>query len=232
MASLSRPQKDLHESLEAQASRFSANVATSNTYAVHRAIICPRSEFFAAACRNAFRVCLFPLPYQIAKPHADTQEDAEGRISLPDDEPAIVDMMVQYFYRLDYRQSPEPEDDPSVTDQKQKSNGGAHSLLLHAKVYTLAEKYAIGGLKDLALSKFKTAAAQAWDTADFLNAATEAYTSTVDSDRGMRDAAIEAFAKHKDLLSRNDVKTAIEGLGSFAFDLLMYFHRKGRIWDV
>ncbi|KAK2761427.1 BTB/POZ domain-containing protein [Colletotrichum kahawae] len=211
MASLSRPQKDLHESLEAQASRFSANVATSNTYAVHHAIVCPRSEFFAAACRNAFR------------------EDAEGRISLPDNEPAIVDMMVQYFYRLDYRQPPEPEDDPSVTDQKQKSNQKAHSLLLHAKVYTLAEKYAIGGLKDLALSKFKTAAAQAWDTVDFLNAATEAYTSTVDSDRGMRDAAIEAFAKHKDLLGRNEVKTVIEGLGSFAFDLLMYFHRKGRI---
>ncbi|KAF0328343.1 BTB/POZ domain-containing protein [Colletotrichum asianum] len=188
MASLSRPQKELHESLEAQASRVFANVATSNTYAVHRAIICPRSEFFAAACRNAFR------------------EDAEGRISLPDDDPAIVDMMVQYFYRLDYRQPPEPEDDPSVTDQKQKSNYQTHSLLLHAKVYTLAEKYAIGGLED--------------------------YTSTVDSDRGMRDAAIEAFAEHKALLGRNEVKTVIEGLGSFAFDLLLYLYREGRICDV
>ncbi|RWA10727.1 hypothetical protein EKO27_g4390 [Xylaria grammica] len=43
-------------------------------------------------------------------------------------------------------------------------------LALHAAVYALAEKYAIRGLKNLAMRKFKQTATEYWDSNDFLEA--------------------------------------------------------------
>ncbi|KAI1196251.1 hypothetical protein F5X97DRAFT_220570 [Nemania serpens] len=59
-------------------------VCNGKHYEVHKCIICPRSEFFAAACRGGFK------------------EAREGKISLPDDDPVAVDLMIWYFYHLDY----------------------------------------------------------------------------------------------------------------------------------
>ncbi|KAK2005336.1 hypothetical protein LZ32DRAFT_546275 [Colletotrichum eremochloae] len=135
--------------------------------------------------------------------------------------------MIQYFYRLDYQlldsnnhsQSPEQQDD--CTDLP--------GLFLHAKVYAIAEKYVIGGLKDLAVAKFRTAAETTWDAGDFLDAASEAYTSTIDTDRGLRDVILEVFAQHDDLLDRDEAKSLVKRQGSLAYDLLVYFHQKGKL---
>ncbi|KAK2777408.1 BTB/POZ domain-containing protein, partial [Colletotrichum kahawae] len=213
MASISRPQKDLVESLERlYTTGIYSDLTISSvakTYSVHRAIVCPRSDFLTAACRSPFK------------------ESSDGSIHLPDDEPCVVDMMMQYFYLLDYRRSlytdsllQSPELEPSKAES-------ITCLLLHAKVYSIAEKYAVDGLKDLAVAKFKDAAAQAWEPNDFLCAATEAYTSTIDTDRGFRDAVIEIFAVHEDLLDDEEAKTTIKSLGSLPYDLLLYFHREG-----
>ncbi|KAK2778393.1 BTB/POZ domain-containing protein [Colletotrichum kahawae] len=213
MASIGRSQKDLVESLERlYTTGIYSDLTISSvakTYSVHRAIVCPRSDFLTAACRSPFK------------------ESSDGSIHLPDDEPCVVDMMMQYFYLLDYRQSlytdsllQSPELEPSKAES-------ITCLLLHAKVYTIAEKYAVDGLKDLAVAKFKDAAAQAWEPNGFLCAATEAYTSTIDTDRGFRDAVIEIFAVHEDLLDDEEAKTTIKSLGSLPYDLLLYFHREG-----
>ncbi|KAI3530701.1 BTB/POZ domain-containing protein [Colletotrichum abscissum] len=135
--------------------------------------------------------------------------------------------MIQYLYLLDYQQSLYHDSPPQSPTLEHTNSTHISCLLLHAKVYTAAEKYVIGGLKDLAVAKFKAAAAQAWDPADFLDAANEAYTSTIDSDRGFRDAVIEAFATHTDLLEDDLVKVDAEKLGPLFSDLLRYLHRSG-----
>lgn len=137
-------------------------------------------------------------------------------------------MMMQYFYLLDYRQSLYAD---SLLQSPELESSEAESitcLLLHAKVYTIAEIYAVDGLKDLAVDKFKAAASQAWEPSDFLHAATEAYTSTIDTDRGFRDVVLEAFAVHEDLLDDDEAKTTIKSLGSLPYDLLLYLHREGK----
>ncbi|EFQ30850.1 uncharacterized protein GLRG_05994 [Colletotrichum graminicola M1.001] len=91
-------------------------------------------------------------------------------------------------------------------------------LLLYAKVYVITEKYAINSLKDLA------------DDGDFLDAAGEAYTSIIETDRGLRDVIMEVFAKHEDLLDRDEAKTLVMRLGSLAYDLLVHFYREGKLW--
>ncbi|KXH68191.1 BTB/POZ domain-containing protein [Colletotrichum salicis] len=148
------------------------------------------------------------------------QEAADGTIFLPEDEPLVIDMMIQYFYLLDYQQSLYSDSTSQSPELEQTNSTHISCLLLHAKVYAVAEKYAIGGLKALAVAKFKTAATQAWDPTAFLDAASETYTSTIDTDRGLRDAVIEVFAAHKDLLYDGKAKVVVERLGPLGYDFL------------
>lgn len=55
-----------------------------DTYAVHKAILCTRSPFFAKCCDGDFK------------------EAKSGVIKLPDDDPAAVKMMIQYLYTGTY----------------------------------------------------------------------------------------------------------------------------------
>ncbi|UQC79228.1 uncharacterized protein CLUP02_04707, partial [Colletotrichum lupini] len=90
-------------------------------------------------------------------------------------------------------------------------------LLLYTKVYLVVKKYIINSLKDLA------------DPSDFLYTTSEAYTSTINTNRGLWDAVLEAFAARKDLLNNNEAKTTVKRLGSLAYDLLVYFHWEGKL---
>jgi hypothetical protein len=82
-------------------------------------------------------------------------------------------------------------------------------LVIHAKVYALAEKYFIHCLKALALQKFETAALTECTAGEFLQAAREAYASTADSDRGMRDAVVASLSKHPEILDHESVKEVL-----------------------
>ncbi|ELQ40979.1 BTB/POZ domain-containing protein [Pyricularia oryzae Y34] len=152
-------------------------------------------------------------------------EGFEGVITLHDNEPLVVDMMIQYLYLLDYK----PAHDPGMQLAESKQNASAIDLLLHAKVYAIADNYAIDGLKALAVVKFKSSAGEAWNTKDFLDAAIEAYSSTIDTDRDMRNAVIQVFASRKELLELDEVKKLVRKLDQLAYDLLLYFHNEGRI---
>ncbi|KAL2166783.1 hypothetical protein VTG60DRAFT_2136 [Thermothelomyces hinnuleus] len=207
----------------------------NDEYKVHKAIICPRSSF-AKACGGLF------------------QEGSTGVVSLPDDDPQTVRLMMHYFYHLDYprqreikhgflkkSQSTNPKSDvvtnPSSTSGKtsNKTPKSAYSipppqgfevpnLTIHARLYALAEKYDVQGLKALALEKFKEEARIHWDSDDFIRAAEEAYTSTVDCDRGMRDAVVEAIHEHSIVLDKESMLNVVKRF-DLCFDLKMRFIR-------
>ncbi|KAI5457494.1 hypothetical protein BGZ63DRAFT_394864 [Mariannaea sp. PMI_226] len=213
-------------------------------YQVHKAVICPRSDFFEAICNSSFK------------------EANTGEIDLPDDDSLAVKMMIQYFYRLDYSNIPastpveQPSGPPnpftspeinqttpspfldnlslspaSVRKNKRRFKGLSmlqkppSNLNLHAKVYALGEKYGIKGLKALAVKKFEDEVVHHWDSADFLLAIQEVYTSTVDHDRPMRDAVVATFSKHGSLLDKPSVQDVVKGL-ELSFDLLMQYRKK------
>jgi hypothetical protein len=100
------------------------------------------------------------------------------------------------------------------------------SLVVHAKVYALSKKYNINGLKLLALEKFRIEADQDWDTADFLLAAKEVYTSTSTADQEIRDAVTTIVYEHPEILDRDETQELIKGL-DLGFDVLKRVRVKG-----
>ncbi|KAL2158848.1 hypothetical protein VTH06DRAFT_4040 [Thermothelomyces fergusii] len=169
-------------------------ICGDHEFNVHKAVICPRSSFFAKACDSLF------------------QEGSTGVVSLPDDDPQIVKLMLHYLYHLDYPRQPgatqgritvskaEIPDSLKYTgiviarNDRVPKSFEEPNLSIHAKLYALAEKYDMQTLKTLALEKFKEEVKFHWNTDDFVRAAEEAYTSTLESDRGLRNVVVDAIS--------------------------------------
>lgn len=92
-------------------------------------------------------------------------------------------------------------------------------LVTHAKVYALAEKYGIAGLKSLARNKFSYQISMHLDSSEFGDACQEAYESTFHTDRGLRDVIIQTFRANPDLSMRGDVEMAVRETPGLAFEL-------------
>lgn len=92
-------------------------------------------------------------------------------------------------------------------------------LLLHTRVYALAEKYDIPSLKEVARRKFEIAMACHYDSPEFADAVEEVYCSTIDSERGLRDVVLQAFRNHPQLATTRDVFAVIKQTPSLAFEL-------------
>jgi hypothetical protein len=92
-------------------------------------------------------------------------------------------------------------------------------LLTHARVYAIAEKYGIKGLKTLARSKFAAQIAQHFCSNEFAPSLAEVYESTVDSDRGLRDIVIQTFRSHPDIATRDDVEDVVRQTPGLAWEL-------------
>ncbi|KAF1915881.1 hypothetical protein BDU57DRAFT_209653 [Ampelomyces quisqualis] len=92
-------------------------------------------------------------------------------------------------------------------------------LVTHARVYAIAEKYGITGLKMLARQKFARDLEVHIDSPDFPEACQEVYDSTFHTDRGLRDVIIQAFRANPKLSLRQDVELAVRETPGLAFEL-------------
>ncbi|KAF4459178.1 speckle-type poz [Fusarium albosuccineum] len=197
-------------------------VCGTDRHKVHKAIICPRSKFFASACDSKF------------------QESQTGVINLPEDDPLTVKLMLHYLYHQDYSHEPPAGTDvfkpylapvipvhvDAARDISPRMKKRMRSTIppptpppmpttvpnlpIHVKVYALAEKYAIEDLKAVALKKFRIEAKEHWQSQDFIDAIQEVYTSTVDSDRGLRDVLVGIICLHMELLDRPSFQDAVK----------------------
>lgn len=96
------------------------------------------------------------------------------------------------------------------------------------EVYAIADKYELDNLKEVARTAFETAACNHWNSDEFVSAVAGAYTTTPDSDRGLRDIVKNTTWCHqKILLARKDVQDLLEVLEEFSMDLVRELCKKG-----
>jgi speckle-type POZ protein len=162
----------------------------SDTYNVHKIILCAQCAFFKKACATG-----------------RFKEGETGAIDLPEDEPSIVNAMLQYLYTFDYNYAVDEKQDPLA--------------VAHAKVYALADKYDIGPLKTVAGTKFKAAAELLAETPHFLQAIRLVYETTPSEDRGLRDITVEVSKEcFSHLLKDPEFDDLLQEKGHFGRDLL------------
>ncbi|KAF2492689.1 hypothetical protein BU16DRAFT_88451 [Lophium mytilinum] len=96
----------------------------------------------------------------------------------------------------------------------------APHLVTHAKVYAIAEKYGVFGLKSLAAQKFAASLAAGHHASpEFPDACGDVYETTVDSDRGLRDLVIATFRANPALNLRKDVEGVVRETPGLAWEL-------------
>ena len=96
-------------------------------------------------------------------------------------------------------------------------------LLIHSKLYSLADKYDIPGLQDLAAAKFKAACADFWHTEAFPVVAEHVFISTPDTDTGLRAIVKTLLLEYKqDLVKKAGIKTFLEKRPKLMYELLAH----------
>lgn len=98
--------------------------------------------------------------------------------------------------------------------------GKADQLLLHAKMYEVADKYDVIGLKKIAREKFLRAAAHYWNSERFAPAAHYAFSTTPEEDKGLRDVVSNIVSKHMELLNKPAVEALLTEFNGLAVGLL------------
>ncbi|KAK5188661.1 hypothetical protein LTR92_011314 [Exophiala xenobiotica] len=94
-------------------------------------------------------------------------------------------------------------------------------LRLHCQVYALAEKYAIKALMVLSREKFQSALEKVDVNTRLFQVVEDIYSSTPDSDRGLRDIVVsKVYSEIQYWLRQTEFHRALAGTSSFCVDLL------------
>lgn len=104
----------------------------------------------------------------------------------------------------------------------------ANPLTIHASMYALGDKYQVEGLSSLAKEKFECCLHHHAQTEDFIAAVQIAYSTTPDSNRGLRNSVMEAFRTHfqTDIASIPGAETKLDSIDELSFLLIKSWPQK------
>lgn len=98
--------------------------------------------------------------------------------------------------------------------------GDAEQLLVHAKMYEMADKYDVAGLKNLCIEKYRRACFKFWDHAKFAESAYHVYCTTPSRDKGLRNVVCKTLSDHMNLLEKPEIEDLMTQFNGLAFGLL------------
>lgn len=214
------------------------------------------------------------------------QEAEDGNIDLPDDEPDVIRLMIQYLYEGNYAEiilstnlsEDDTIDDESTDESNYSDSEGssaddgasiqveepifphscncsdkdghycyeqlckhhkcgdirldccseftckacvAEQLVIHPKMYEVADKYDVAGLKDLVAHKFKASCKAYWDKPAFAQAAHYAFSTTPENDMGLRSIVAKVICENIDaLINKPEIEVLLTEFGGLSYQLL------------
>jgi hypothetical protein len=198
-------------------------ISEDKTYSAHRAVVC----FQSSVIGDKILTTLIE-----STPGVTGGFTFVNKYRFEDDDPQCVDCVIQYFYHWDYKVPDRLQDatinhgaeDIKDTDSlpRNGSSVARSELIVHVKVFALAEKYAVDPLKALSVSKFEATAQQQRGSHCLAEAAREAYKPNVpDNVRGMRDSIVEFLHTRLHILQEEPIKQLLLDLPQFSLDLHM-----------
>ena len=98
-------------------------------------------------------------------------------------------------------------------------------ILVDSNFCALGGKYDIGGLKCLALKKFRKEVGHHWGSHNFTHAVEDIFMSTVEEDRDMRDLMLDTISSHPDLLDKPQMQDVVKSC-DLSFNLMMSFRTR------
>lgn len=132
--------------------------------------------------------------------------------------------MIDFFYILEYQPSPPKPSPPNNLGGMTQSGAELPTIVHHARVYAIADKYDIRTLRQLAVTKFMRACELWWDNVEFAQAALEAYSTTVEEDGCLRDVVVKTITTHTGLIEKPDVAAVIRET-LLSYDLVVAAHK-------
>ncbi|KAF2766878.1 hypothetical protein EJ03DRAFT_353531 [Teratosphaeria nubilosa] len=145
-----------------------------------------------------------PLP---PLPGASEMEAKSRRVDLSDQDPACVEGLIHYLYRLSYG---------FTTIIKYAKS----PLLYHVQMCVLADKYDVQPLKQLAAARFKEMAKKEYAGAQFAEAAAEAF-EVAGATAEICEAVAELAVEHRLLAPSNGDGAELRGVAKGCPEMLM-----------
>ncbi|KJY01921.1 hypothetical protein TI39_contig272g00004 [Zymoseptoria brevis] len=182
---------------------------------VHKAVICAQSSYFRIACdENGFK------EGKISMITLDTSDDPAS------DDVEAIGYLIYFFYHLDYEVKMPRTGSGETSQARIAANMPGASALAHAKVFAIAEKYQVPGLKNLAVSKFKAAMEVPQQKhADLAEIITTVFNTTPETVRDLRDLVSARLTTDCTLLDRKDIEIAVNNVSGLTFELLRGAHK-------
>ncbi|KAF5974689.1 kelch 8 [Fusarium coicis] len=140
------------------------------------------------------------------------KESEDKTIEIKDFDVNVVEAMLRFVYFFDYDVPP-----------------NTRTMIFHAQVYQIGDKYGIEPLKKQALNKFRHVINEAEVDDGFASNLADTisivYNTTPSGDRGLRDIVVQSSCTHFEyLISETSFKEALGMNGDFSADLVSLLH--------
>ncbi len=113
-----------------------------HTWRVHKAVLSTQSDYFSCAIKNGFKVIRDACASWRHRTNTTGQETHENLVTLHEDDPNIVHLMLEFLYRGEYHATLLPGDVLSIPE-------------IHVRVLELADKYLLPDLRKVAINHFE-----------------------------------------------------------------------------
>lgn len=177
-------------------------------YKVHRYVISSHSKYFAKLCGGDFLESTF------------------REVTLRDDPPQAVKLMIDFFYQFQYTAYVK-----TVCKGEDHATPAPSTLQVHAWMFTIADKYEILDLKSYALKSFEHVGNVFNAPEVLVGLVPYIYTESPLHDDGLRKAIVRMWAhrRHKHLtsaISKGAWEAILRDCPAFGADLLEHMARR------